>query len=463
MKAMLTGLLEWTDARFPLSKLWNEHLAKYYAPKNFNFWYYFGSLALLMLVIQIGSGIWLTMFYKPSASEAFASVEYIMREVPMGWFIRYMHSTGASFFFLVVYLHMFRGMMYGSYKNPRELLWIIGMLIYLCMMVEGFFGYLLPWGQMSYWGAQVIISLFGALPFGLGEPLTLWIRGDYVVADATLNRFFALHVAAVPLALLGLVAAHVMALHEVGSNNPDGIEIKKNKDANGIPQDGIPFHPYYTVKDIWGVAVCLILFAAIMFFAPTFFGFFIEQPNFVPADPLKTPEHIAPVWYFTPYYAILRAIPDKLTGVIAMFSSVLVFFVLPWLDRHPVKSIRYRGPMFRLLLGVFVITFIVLGYLGTQPPTAAGSELGFRLGELYFSFFLILWLYSKPRTPSFNYTVLGIVVVLFVFFDAIRFDPAKANLMLVSSLLVVGYYVVFVLGSMYTKLNEPRAVPERVT
>jgi ubiquinol-cytochrome c reductase cytochrome b subunit len=463
MKAMLTGLLEWTDARFPLSKLWNEHLAKYYAPKNFNFWYYFGSLALLMLVIQIVSGIWLTMFYKPSADEAFASVEYIMREVPMGWLIRYMHSTGASFFFLVVYLHMFRGLMYGSFKNPRELLWIIGMLIYLCMMVEGFFGYLLPWGQMSYWGAQVIISLFGALPFDLGEPLTLWIRGDYVIADATLNRFYALHVAAVPLALLGLVAAHVMALHEVGSNNPDGIEIKKDKDANGIPRDGIPFHPYYTVKDIWGVAVCLILFAAVMFFAPTFFGYFIEQPNFVPANPLKTPEHIAPVWYFTPYYAILRAIPDKLTGVIAMFASVLVFFVLPWLDRNPIKSVRYRGPMFRLLLGIFVITFFVLGYLGTQAPTAAGSELGFRLGQMYFSFFLILWLYSKARTASFNYTVLGIVTVLFVFFDAIRFDSEKGTLILVSSLLVIGYYVVFVLGSMYTKLNEPKPVPERVT
>ncbi|TFH50572.1 MAG: cytochrome bc complex cytochrome b subunit [Lysobacterales bacterium] len=463
MKAMLTGLLEWTDARFPLSKLWNEHLAKYYAPKNFNFWYYFGSLALLMLMIQIASGIWLTMFYKPSAAEAFASVEYIMREVPLGWLIRYMHSTGASFFFLVVYLHMFRGLMYGSYKNPRELLWIIGMLIYLCMMVEGFFGYLLPWGQMSYWGAQVIISLFGALPFGLGEPLTLWIRGDYVVADATLNRFFALHVAAVPLALLALVGAHIMALHEVGSNNPDGIEIKKNKDANGIPRDGIPFHPYYTVKDIWGVSICLILFAIVMFFAPTFFGYFIEQPNFVPANPLKTPEHIAPVWYFTPYYAILRAIPDKLTGVIAMFGSVLVFFILPWLDRNPIKSIRYRGPLFKLLLGIFVITFIVLGYLGTQAPTPGGSELGFRLGELYFSFFLILWLYSKGRTHSFNYTVLGIVAVLFIFFDAIIFDSDKAALIIVSSVLVIAYYVVFVLGSMYTKLNEPKVVPERVT
>jgi ubiquinol-cytochrome c reductase cytochrome b subunit len=270
-------------------------------------------------------------------------------------------------------------------------------------------------------------------------------------------------VAAVPLALLALVGAHVLALHEVGSNNPDGIEIKENKDPNGIPRDGIPFHPYYTVKDIWGVAVCLILFAAVMFFAPTFFGYFIEQPNFVPANPLKTPEHIAPVWYFTPYYAILRAIPDKLTGVIAMFAAVLVFFVLPWLDRHPVKSIRYRGPMFRLLLGTFVITFIVLGYLGTQPPTAAGSELGFRLGELYFSFFLILWLYSKVRTQSFSYTVLGIVAVLFIFFDVIRFDGERGTLMLVSGLLVIAYYAVFVLGSMYTKLNEPKPVPERVT
>jgi ubiquinol-cytochrome c reductase cytochrome b subunit len=433
MKAMLIGLLGWTDARFPLSKMWNEHLAKYYAPKNFNFWYFFGSLALLMLVIQIVSGIWLTMYYKPSANEAFASVEYIMREVPMGWLIRYMHSTGASFFFLVVYLHMFRGLMYGSYKNPRELLWIFGMGIYMLMMVEGFFG------------------------------LTLWIRGDYVIADATLNRFFALHVAAVPLALLALVGAHILALHEVGSNNPDGIEIKKNKDVNGIPRDGIPFHPYYTVKDIWGVAVCLILFAAVLFFAPTFFGYFIEQPNFVPANPLKTPEHIAPVWYFTPYYAILRAIPDKLTGVIAMFASTLIFFVLPWLDRNPIKSIRYRGPLFRLLLGTFAITFLILGYLGTQAPTRVGSELSFRLGELYFSFFLIMWLYTRERTLSFNYTVLGIVAVLFIFFDAIRFDSDKGTLILVSSLLVIGYYAVFVLGSMYTKLNEPRPVPERVT
>ena len=463
MKAMLTGLLAWTDARFPLTKMWNEHLAKYYAPKNFNFWYFFGSLALLVLVIQLGTGIWLTMFYKPDAELAFGSVEYIMRDVPYGWLIRYMHSTGASFFFLVVYLHMFRALMYGSFKYPRELIWILGMFIYFCLMVEAFFGYLLPWGQMSYWGAQVIISLFGALPFGIGETLTLWIRGDYVVGDATLTRFFALHVAAVPLALLALVAAHIMALHEVGSNNPDGVEIKETKDDNGIPRDGIPFHPYYTVKDIMGAVVFLFLFAAVLFFAPTFFGYFIEKPNFVPADPLVTPEHIAPVWYFTPYYAILRAIPDKLTGVLAMGASVIIFFFLPWIDRHPVKSLRYRGPLFKLLLAVFVITFAILGYLGTQAPTPGRSELGFRLGELYFSFFLILWFYSKPRSASVTYTVLLIVAVLFFFFDAIRFEPEKAGLILTSSLLVIAYYVVFVLGALYTRLNEPKPVPERVT
>jgi len=463
MKAMLSRLLEWTDARFPLTKLWNEHLARYYAPKNFNFWYYFGSLAILVLVIQLVTGIWLTMYYKPSADEAFASVEYIMREVPWGWLLRYLHSTGASFFFIVVYLHMFRALLYGSYKYPRELIWVFGMFIYLALMVEAFFGYLLPWGQMSYWGAQVIISLFGALPFGIGETLTLWIRGDYVVADATLTRFFALHVAAVPLALVGLVVLHIMALHEVGSNNPDGVEIKKDKDENGIPRDGIPFHPYYTVKDIQGAVVCLFLFAFVVFYVPDFYGFFIEKPNYVPADPLKTPEHIAPVWYFTPYYAVLRAIPHKLTGVIAMFASVLVYFFLPWIDKNPVKSIRYRGDLFKLLLGVFVVTFIILGYLGTQAPTPFRSELGFRLGELYFSFFLILWLYSRERTKGFYYTVLGVVAVLFVYFDAIRFDEAKSGLILGSSLLVIGYYVVFVLGAMYTRLNEPKPVPERVT
>jgi ubiquinol-cytochrome c reductase cytochrome b subunit len=306
---MFSSLMNWVDDRFPATKLWKEHLSEYYAPKNFNFWYFFGSLALLVLVIQIVTGIFLTMHYKPDAELAFASVEYIMRDVEWGWLIRYLHSTGASAFFVVVYLHMFRGLIYGSYKQPRELVWIFGMLIYLVLMAEAFMGYLLPWGQMSYWGAQVIISLFGAVPF-IGEELALWIRGDFVVADATLNRFFAFHVIAVPLVLLGLVVAHIIALHEVGSNNPDGVEIKKNKDANGIPLDGIPFHPYYTVKDIVGVIVFLIVFFLVLFYIPEFGGLFLEHANFVPADPLKTPEHIAPVWYFTPYYSILRAVPS---------------------------------------------------------------------------------------------------------------------------------------------------------
>ena len=338
---LMNDTLGWIDDRFPLIKTWNEHLAQYYAPKNFNFWYYFGSLALVVLVIQIVTGIWLTMNYKPSADHAFSSVEYIMRDVDWGWWIRYMHSTGSSAFFIVIYLHMFRGMMYGSYKRPRELLWLTGMFLYLILMAEAFFGYLLPWGQMSYWGAQVIISLFGAIPF-IGPELAEWIRGDYVVSDVTLNRFFSFHVIAVPLVLCGLVGLHIFALHEVGSNNPDGVEIKKHKDANGIPLDGIPFHPYYTVKDIVAVVVFLIFFCLVVFFNPEMGGYFLEHANFIPADPLKTPEHIAPVWYFTPFYAILRAVPDKLLGVVAMGASTLIFMTLPWLDRSPVKSIRYR-------------------------------------------------------------------------------------------------------------------------
>ncbi|MDX1334461.1 MAG: cytochrome bc complex cytochrome b subunit, partial [Gammaproteobacteria bacterium] len=338
----MNNLLAWIDARFPLTKMWEEHLSKYYAPKNFNFWYFFGSLALLVLVIQIVTGIFLTMNYKPDGALAFASVEYIMRDVEWGWLIRYMHSTGASAFFVVVYLHMFRGMMYGSYKHPRELVWIFGMFIYLVLMAEAFMGYLLPWGQMSYWGAQVIISLFSAIPV-VGDDLALWIRGDYVISDATLNRFFAFHVIAVPLVLLGLVVAHIIALHEVGSNNPDGVDIKKNKDENGVPLDGIPFHPYYSVKDIVGVVVFLMVFSLIIFYAPEMGGYFLEHANFIPADPLKTPEHIAPVWYFTPFYAILRAVPDKFLGVVAMGAAIAILFVLPWLDRNPVRSIRYRS------------------------------------------------------------------------------------------------------------------------
>jgi ubiquinol-cytochrome c reductase cytochrome b subunit len=397
----LKNLVGWVDDRFPLMALWNDHLAKYYAPKNFNFWYFFGSLALLVLVIQIGTGIFLAMHYKPSAEEAFASVEYIMRDVEWGWLIRYLHSTRASAFFVVVYLHMFRGLLYGSYQKPRELIWIIGMMIYLCLMAEAFFGYLLPWGQMSFWGAQVIISLFGAIPV-IGEDLAIWIRGDFVVSDATLNRFFSFHVILVPLILLGLIAAHIMALHEVGSNNPDGVEIKKKKDENGIPLDGIPFHPYYTVKDIAGVAGFLIIFCLIMFYAPEMGGYFLEHPNFEPADPLKTPEHIAPVWYFTPYYAILRAVTidigpldSKVLGVMAMGAATVIFFALPWLDRSPVKSIRYRGPLFKSALTIFVIVFFILGYLGTQPVTPLFTVMSQVCSVLYFLFFLLMPIYTR--------------------------------------------------------------------
>ncbi|MFN9490891.1 MAG: cytochrome b [Betaproteobacteria bacterium] len=443
LNAPISGALTWVDQRFPLMSLWREHLAEYYAPKNFNFFYFFGSLALLVLVIQIVTGIFLVMHYKPSAAEAFASVEYIMRDVPGGWFIRYMHSTGASAFFIVVYLHMFRGLMYGSYRQPRELIWIFGMLIYLCLMAEAFFGYLLPWGQMSFWGAQVIVNLFDALPL-IGPDLSTWIRGDFVISDATLNRFFAFHVIALPLVLLGLVAAHILALHEVGSNNPDGVEIKEKKDAQGRPLDGIPFHPYYTVKDIVGVVVFLFLFFTVVFFAPEMGGYFLEYNNFIPADPLKTPAHIAPVWYFTPYYSILRAITEdfmlvlaigvaayvvligltvrnarikmaaaaiglvvivlmkggplaieaKVWGVVMMGAATLIFFLLPWLDRSPVKSIRYKGTLSRTALTIFVINFIVLGYYGVQVVTPVGTVIS-QIGTLlYFAFFLLMPWYS---------------------------------------------------------------------
>lgn len=389
-----SGFLGWIDDRFPLTKMWEEHLSKYYAPKNFNFWYFFGSLALLVLVIQIVTGIFLTMHYKPDGDMAFVSVEYIMRDVDWGWLIRYMHSTGASAFFVVVYLHMFRGVMYGSYQKPRELIWVFGMFIYLALMAEAFMGYLLPWGQMSYWGAQVIISLFGAIPV-VGDDLTLWIRGDFVISDATLNRFFALHVIAVPLVLLMLVVMHIIALHEVGSNNPEGIEIKKSKDKNGVPLDGIPFHPYYSVKDLVGVVVFLILFSVVMFFMPEMGGYFLEHANFVPANQFKTPEHIAPVWYFTPYYAILRAVPDKLFGVILMFLAIFMLFILPWIDRGKVHSIRYRSTAFKALLAMFVISFIGLGYLGALPLSDTRTFLSRLYSVGYFGFFIGLWFISK--------------------------------------------------------------------
>ncbi|AMR80013.1 cytochrome b [Cupriavidus nantongensis] len=442
-----TGLLGWIDARFPATQLWEDHLSRYYAPKNFNFWYFFGSLALLVLVIQIVTGIFLVMNYKPDGTlnaagipVAFASVEYIMREVPWGWLVRYMHSTGASAFFVVVYLHMFRGLLYGSYRKPRELVWIFGCLIFLCLMAEAFMGYLLPWGQMSYWGAQVIVNLFSAIPV-IGQDLSLFIRGDYVVSDATLNRFFSFHVIAVPLVLLGLVVAHIIALHEVGSNNPDGVEIKAKKDENGIPLDGIPFHPYYSVHDLLGVGGFLIAFSAVIFFFPEVGGYFLEANNFFPADPLKTPPHIAPVWYFTPFYSMLRAttsnflpilwvffalllgmvflrskdarvkigaiavavilavgfyfIDAKFWGVLVMGGSVVILFFLPWLDCSPVKSIRYRPAFHKTILIVFVVVFLVLGYLGVQPPSPVGEKVS-QLGTLlYFAFFLTMPLWSR--------------------------------------------------------------------
>ncbi len=384
----------WVLDRFPLASWWNDHMAQYYAPRNFNFWYFFGSLALLVLVNQFLTGILLTMNYKPDANLAFDSVEYIMREVNWGWLVRYMHSTGASAFFIVVYLHMVRGLLYGSFKHPRELIWIFGMLIFVCLMAEAFMGYLLPWGQMSYWGAQVIISLFSAIPV-IGDDLSLWVRGDYVVSDATLNRFFAFHVIAIPLALLMLVTLHIVALHEVGSNNPDGIEIKQSKDPWGHPVDGIPFHPYYTVKDLVGVGVFLFFFAMVIFYMPEMGGYFLEHANFIPADPLKTPEHIAPVWYFTPFYAILRAIPDKFAGVIGMGGAIVVLFLLPWLDRSPIKSIRYRGGLYKKALLLFVISFLGLGYLGTQPATPAETNFARIFAAIYFGFFLLMPLYTR--------------------------------------------------------------------
>ena len=386
-------LLSWIDERFPYSETMKEHITEYYASKNFNVWYVFGVLAMVVLVIQLLTGIFLTMNYKPSSEEAFSSVEYIMRDVEWGWLIRYMHSTGASFFFIVVYLHMFRAMLYGSYKKPRELIWIIGMLIFLVLMAEAFAGYLLPWGQMSYWGAQVIISIFGAIPF-FGEALVEIIRGDYSISDITLNRFFALHVIALPLALVALIFVHIVALHEVGSNNPDGIEIKDYKNDQGIPIDGVAFHPYHTSKDLVAIIAFLMVFSLVVFFAPDMGGYFLEYANFEKANPSATPEHIAPVWYFTPYYAILRAVPDKLGGAIAMGLAVLLPLFLPWLDRSKVKSIRYRGWIYKFALTTFVISFISLGVLGVLPADGIYVLMARFFSVLYFAFFLLMPYYS---------------------------------------------------------------------
>ena len=384
----------WLNKRFPLDAFIQEQLHDYYAPKNFNIWYFFGSLALLVFVMQILTGIFLTMNYKPGEATAFDSVEYIMREVEGGYLLRYLHSTGASAFFIVVYLHMLRALMYGSYKAPRELLWLIGMLIYLALMAEAFMGYVLPWGNMSFWGAQVIVNLFGTIPV-IGPGLVEWIRGDYGIADATLNRFFALHVIALPFALALLIVLHLVALRQVGSNNPDGIEIKEKLGADGKPLDGIPFHPYYTLKDVVGVGVFLILFCVVVFFAPTFGGLFLEKPNFEPANPLSTPEHIAPVWYFTPFYAILRAVPDQRMGALLMGLAVVAWLFMPWLDRGKVKSIRYRGWLYRFFLAMFVVSFLVLMYLGLLPAEGLYVTLARIFTVGYFAFFLLMPIYSK--------------------------------------------------------------------
>ncbi|MBD8828414.1 cytochrome bc complex cytochrome b subunit [Pseudomonas sp. CFBP 13602] len=391
---MMRGLLQWIEARLPVGRVWRDHLSHYYVPKNLNFFYIFGSLALLMLLNQLLTGIWLTMNYTATAEGAFASIEYIMRDVEYGWLLRYLHSTGASAFFIVIYLHMFRGLLYGSYQKPRELVWVFGMSLYLLLMAEAFMGYLLPWGQMSYWGAQVIISLFGAIPI-VGADLAQWIRGDYLVSGITLNRFFALHVVALPLLIVGLVVLHILALHEVGSNNPDGIDIKQLRDADGKPLDGIAFHPYYTVKDLLGVAIFLFVFSAVVFFFPQMGGYFLEPANFEPANVLKTPEHIAPVWYFTPFYAILRAVPDKLMGVLAMAFAIAILFVLPWLDRSPVKSMRYKGWFSRTALALFCVAFVTLGYVGMQPATVITTWIARGGVVLYFGYFLAMPLYTR--------------------------------------------------------------------
>lgn len=395
----MNGILNWIDARFPLISTWKSHISGYYAPKNLNFFYIFGSLSMVVLVNQLVTGLWLTMFYTPTAEQAFGSIEYIMRDVNYGWLLRYMHSTGASAFFIVIYLHMFRGLLYGSYQKPRELIWLLGMVLFILLMAEAFFGYLLPWGQMSYWGAQVITSLFGAIPY-IGDTLVIWLRGDYHVANATLQRFFALHVIGIPIMFLILVFLHIVALHKVGSNNPEGIEIKYRLNEKGVPIDGIPFHPYYTLKDLVGLVIFLIGFFAVVFFAPEMGGYFLEYANFDPANPMVTPDHIAPVWYMTPFYTILRAIPNKLIGVIAMGSAIILLLFLPWLDRSPVRSMRYKGKWSRYSLAIFVMSFIALGYFGTVTLTDVTQTLARICTVIYFAYFIFMPFYTRFENYS---------------------------------------------------------------
>ncbi|MBN8430771.1 ubiquinol-cytochrome c reductase [Microbulbifer salipaludis] len=462
----LTALGDWVDQRLPIYRAWDTHMGKYYAPKNFNLWYFFGVLSMLVLVNQLLTGIWLVMSYNPTAEGAFASVEYIMRDVEMGWIIRYLHSTGASAFFVVVYLHMFRGLMYGSYKPPRELVWIFGMCIYLVLMAEAFMGYVLPWGQMSYWGAQVIVSLFGAIP-GIGEDLVQWIRGDYLISGITLTRFFSLHVIALPLVLVLLVVLHILALHEVGSNNPDGIDIKKNKDENGVPLDGVAFHPYYTVHDLVGIAVFLFAFCVVVFFFPEMGGFFLEYANFEEANPLKTPEHIAPVWYFTPFYAVLRAVTidigpltAKFLGLVAMGAAIAILFVLPWLDKSPVRSIRYKGILPKVLLLVFAAVFIILGYLGVKSPTPGRNFLAQVATLFYFAFFVTMPIWTNPTTRKglASWIVSGIFGVLFLWMAVVNW---KASLFVCAMSLAFAAF--FALLPWLTDRDVVHPEPARVT
>ena len=457
-----SGVIGWIDARLPILSFIKNHLTNYYAPKNFNFWYFFGSLAFLVLFLQIVTGIFLAMHYKPDAQMAFDSVEFIMRDVNMGWLIRYMHSTGASAFFIIIYLHMFRALMYGSFKKPRELIWLFGVFIYLALMAEAFMGYLLPWGQMSFWGAQVIINLFSTIPF-IGEDLAIWIRGDFAISDPTLTRFFALHIVAVPMLLLLLVLLHLAALHTVGSNNPDGVEIKDHKDKNGVPLDGVPFHPYYTIKDMVGIGVFLFIFSIVVFYAPEMGGYFLEHANFVPANALVTPEHIAPVWYFTPFYSILRAIPDPQFGALAMLLSIIVLFFLPWIDTNPIKSIRYRSTLFKVNLFIFVIAFMILGWLGVKAVTPLYSELALRFSQVYFLFFILLYFYSSSRNKIFTYiftaTILGIIFI----YDFFRLAGADLTYLSVGFLSLVLYVIFMFMSPIFTQLNSEKQVPNRVT
>ena len=468
------GIIGWFDQRFPLMKTIREHMTEYYAPKNFNFWYFFGFIATLVLVIQIVSGIFLTMNFKPNAALAFDSVEYIMRDVPWGWLIRYVHSTGASAFFIVVYLHMFRGLMYGSYRKPRELIWIFGMIIYVALMAEAFMGYLLPWGQMSYWGAQVIINLFNTIPF-IGEDLALWIRGDYSLADATLNRFFAFHVIAVPLILALLVFLHIVALHAVGSNNPDGVEIKDKLDKKGVPLDGIPFHPYIVLKDFVAIVVFLILASLVVFYAPELGGYFLEHANFEPANPLATPEHIAPVWYFTPFYAILRAVPSMFgsafPGVIAMGAAIIVLFMLPWIDRSPVKSIRYKGMLSKLALALFVVSFIVLGIMGVKAVSPDNTIIARAASFLYFGFFLAMPIYSAATNPKsfFGIAVAGLItvfstIIFIILIVSWLMNPDASYLVKIPAILITTFsYAVYLIIPLFFKNETTKPVPDRVT